>query len=219
MSDVPKETLTLGERLRSRREFLGWSVDDLSRETSIPVKYIRALEDDNYSAFSAKVYGLGFLKKALAVLSSENADEFLQEFSREWDVRHYRNPKETLPLPQNRGPEPYLTPRRLGIVSAFLLFLLLLGFLGIRFGAFLSAPKITLEEPKNFIAVSEPAVQLKGRVEKESRLTVNGREIMLDERGNFDETLELAPGVNALEFLIKDRFGKETRAMRYVLVK
>lgn len=219
MASLTSQSSTLGNRLRSRREELGWSVEDLSHEISLSPKYIHALERDDYGVFSAKVYALGFLKKVLTALSFENKEEFLKEFANEWDVRHYRRPKEIKPLPQNRGPQPYLTPRRLGLASSAFIFLLFLGYTGVRFISFVSAPELMLEKPENLTAVHEPLIQVRGSAEKESQLMINGRAIMLDKQGNFDEVLELAAGVNTLEFVVRDRFGKETKALRYVLVK
>lgn len=218
MLGMPPESQSLGVRLCQRRKFLGQSISDLSLKTAIPEKYIYALERNDYNVFPAKVYAVGFLKKLLIALSFENIEEILNEFGNEWEVHYYAS-QEIKPIPYRLVREPYLTPRRISIVAAVFLFVFFVGYIGLRFSVFLSAPELTLDEPQNFIALNEPLVRLKGKVEKESQLTVNGREIILDEHGNFDEMLELAGGVNSLEFVVKDRFGEESRVMRYVLVK
>jgi len=216
---ISKESPTLGGRLKKRRETLGWSIEDISREISITPKYIRAFEEDDYDILPARVYALGFLRKVLTALAFEHPEEFVKEFGNEWEVRHYHAPKELKPLPQNRGLEPYLTPRSLGIGIAVLFFVLFVGYLGFRMINFVDAPLLSIDEPDDKISVTRPVIQIKGRVEKESQLTVNGRGINVDEAGNFNEEFELAAGINALEFLVKDRFGKESRTIRHVLIK
>lgn len=53
---------SIGERLKASREERGWSIDQVARETNISRQYIQALENDDYDAFPAEPYLLGFLR-------------------------------------------------------------------------------------------------------------------------------------------------------------
>ncbi len=214
-----KEPDTLGERLKKRREELGLSLETIARETKSPARSIRALEEDDFGYFSAKIYALGILRKILAALPDDPKEEFMAEFNNEWEVRNFRNKKELIPLPENRSREPYITPRKLGLAGGTVLLAALLLFLGFRFVRFIGPPILLVEEPGPETSTSEPMVRVKGRTEKESQLTVNGRELRIDENGNFNEEIELAAGLNALEFWVQDRFGKVNKEVRYILVK
>lgn len=214
-----KETDSLGGKIKKRREELGLSIEEIAREILTNADYVRAIEDDDYGVFSAKVYARGFFKKILVVLAIDDPAVFVGEFDREWDIQRFRNRPEMTPLPENRGRMPYLTPKRLGIggLCVFLLFVAV--FFGYRFMHFLVPPKLTIIEPWDLSEVNEPVVRLKGETEKESRLTVNGREVTISARGDFDETFELAAGLNILEFIVKDRFGKMSKESRAIFVK
>ena len=52
----------LGETLRSKREELGYSYEDIENETKIRVKFIEALENEDYKTIPGEVYVKGFLK-------------------------------------------------------------------------------------------------------------------------------------------------------------
>lgn len=210
---------TLGERLRKQREALELSLEDVSREIQAPRKFVEALETDNLEMFPAKVYALGFLKKLLEVLKFEETDRFLKEFGNEWEVRTFRRHRELAPLPENRGIVPWVTPVRLGIAVGGLALLFLLAFLGFRLTRFLGAPSLLLQEPQDQAVYSRPVVPVKGRTEKESRLTVNGREINIDEAGNFKEDIELGAGAHILEFIVENRFGRISKEVRNIVIR
>ena len=216
---LQQETETIGERIRKQREKLGISVHDLAQDIQAPQKFVEAFEEDRYEIFSAKVYAFGFLKKLLKAVKFENQESLLQEFSNEWEVRMFRKKKELTPLPLNRGSEPLVTPARLGIGIGGVFLVILLLFLGVRLFRFVGTPSIAIEEPKNESEYAGPFVRVRGRTEKESSLTVNGRELKIDESGRFDEEIEFGAGGHTLEFLSVNRFGKESKEKRNIVIK
>ena len=92
-------------------------------------------------------------------------------------------------------------------------------FFGFRLVRFVGTPDFTLEEPRDGVEFIDPIIFVRGRAEKESSLTVNGRELKIDEFGRFDEQIELASGVHTLEFIVKNRFGKITKEIRNIIIK
>jgi cytoskeletal protein RodZ len=214
-----KEPETIGERIRKRRESLGLSIKNVADDIQAHVRYIEALENDTYDVFSAKIYALGFLKKVLTVLTFKDTERILKEFDNEWNVRTYRVRDKIIRVPENRGDRPYVTPRRLGIITAIVIGILVLVFLGLRLLRFVQKPQFLISTPKDQAVIDRPVVRVSGMVEKESQLTVNGRELTVAESSNFDEDVELQVGVNKLRFVVVDRFGKENVIMRYIFVK
>jgi len=203
-----------------RREELGLKITELAEEIQAPQRYIEALEEDRYvEVFSAKVYALGFLKKLLLSLAVSETDPYLQELTSEWDIHTFRNKKELTTIPQNGIQSAWVTPQRLGLGIGALFLVSFLLFFGFRFTRFLGTPEIIVDEPKDESVFEEPTIRVKGKTEKESHLTVNGREITIDGLGNFEENLELAVGLHILEFLSENRFGKVSKEMRRIIIK
>ncbi len=52
----------IGELLRSRRQALGITLEQVHAETRIPVRYLQALEEERFEAFPAVTYARGFLR-------------------------------------------------------------------------------------------------------------------------------------------------------------
>jgi cytoskeletal protein RodZ len=59
---------SLGEKLRAAREEKGLSFDLISRETNISLRYLEALETENFAVFPGEPYVIGFLKNYGAYL-------------------------------------------------------------------------------------------------------------------------------------------------------
>ena len=72
----------LGETLRSKREELGYSYEDIENETKIRVKFIEALENEDYKTIPGEVYVKGFLK-AYADLLGLAGEELLAAYKGE----------------------------------------------------------------------------------------------------------------------------------------
>ena len=211
---------SVGGRIRARRKELRLEIESVSHSLHVPVRALEAIEEDEYEYFSAKVYALGVVRKLLVLLAIADAERVLKEFSTEWDVKNYHAKRELKPLPENRGDAPVLTPKRIGAIVAILFLITLSAFIGYRLFSFLKKPQFVLESPKTReIRVSDRLVAVRGFVERESNLTVNGREIIINGEGIFSGLVELRPGLNTLEFLATNRFGKVTKDVRYVNVE
>lgn len=55
--------------------------------------------------------------------------------------------------------------------------------------------------------VINAAMEIKGNAKNAIDLTLNGREISVDQKGNFNETIALLSGYNIINIKAKDKFG------------
>jgi hypothetical protein len=55
---------------------------------------------------------------------------------------------------------------------------------------------------------SNPAVQVSGQAKNARNLSIDGRPVLIDRDGYFQESLILAPGYNIMTFKASDKFGK-----------
>ena len=106
---------SIGQKLISAREALGYSVEQIARETNIAKSYLTALESEDYDSFPGETYLLGFLR---------NYSEFLS-LNPEEMISLYRNIKiQEQPAPM----EELLVPRKTisgGAVAAIIIVLVL----------------------------------------------------------------------------------------------
>ena len=55
--------------------------------------------------------------------------------------------------------------------------------------------------------VTDSVQKITGKAENAIYLALNGREITIDEKGNFNETIALLSGYNIINIKAKDKFG------------
>ncbi len=198
----------------------GLSVEDLAREIHAAPRYIRALEEGQHPIFSAKVYAQGVLRQILRLFEIRDPQPYLTALDQEWlaqpnmpDLRIAANDNDPQAFPVS------LNPRRLGLGLAAAAGMGLIVFWLPRLIAFSSPPRLTVTQPAQGALIHQPTVEVAGQTEQESRLTMNGRELTIDELGNFGEKIELQLGSNRMEFVSESKFGKISREVMYILVE
>ena len=55
--------------------------------------------------------------------------------------------------------------------------------------------------------VTDSVMNVTGVAKNAISLTLNGRDISIDQQGNFNETIVLLPGYNVIDIKAKDKFG------------
>lgn len=60
---------------------------------------------------------------------------------------------------------------------------------------------------KDNLKVTDSIFEITGRAMNAVNLTLNGREISIDQKGNFDETIALLSGYNIVGIIAQDKFG------------
>lgn len=85
-------------------------------------------------------------------------------------------------------------------------------YTGIKARPLLKGPQISVYSPAPGAVVAEARVAVIGTAENVSHLSLNGRQIFVDERGIFSEVVLVPRGYTILEIVGSDRFGRETRA-------
>jgi len=84
---------------------------------------------------------------------------------------------------------------------------------------FLVGPKISIESPKDGETLSSSYLEVKGMAKNISLLFLDGRQIFAGQDGIFKESLLLARGYNIIELSAKDKFNREIKIKREVVLK
>jgi hypothetical protein len=74
----------------------------------------------------------------------------------------------------------------------------------------IKGPTIVIETPQNGEQTKSNFVEIKGKSQNLNYITLNDRQIFIDDEGNFKEKLILYEGENTLKLYGKDKFGRET---------
>jgi hypothetical protein len=77
--------------------------------------------------------------------------------------------------------------------------------------AYLSGPSITITAPADYAAFSTSTATITGQAMRVQDITLDGRSITIDDKGNFSETILLMPGYNIETLAAHDQFGHVTQ--------
>lgn len=97
---------------------------------------------------------------------------------------------------------------KLGII--LIIVLIVLGYAYFASHTFLNGPEIIVTEPRTGISTTTSSIKIIGKALRIQDITLNGRPIIIDDEGNFDENLILAPGYNVSLLRARDKFGRTT---------
>ena len=95
-------------------------------------------------------------------------------------------------------------------LSVFFLFIVIYAFSRSRdliFGIKIKNVSIDGLPAQTGIKVANNVLKVTGNAKRATNLILNGREIFIDENGNFDEMIALLSGYNIINIRAKDKFG------------
>ncbi len=73
----------------------------------------------------------------------------------------------------------------------------------------LSGPVVTIESPRSGSTSNDAVTQITGSAKNISKISLNDREISVDEAGRFNEKFVLSSGTNTVKVSAVDRFGRQ----------
>ncbi len=206
---------TVGEILKSNRLSKGYSLEQVEQATKIRLKFLRDIENDDYTRLPSLSYAKGFVKNysEFLGLDSGNVLAFFRRQTQEVSRSSLLPKGMAEPLNQ---PLIQLTPGRFlalllaGLVGVFLL------YFGIQYVKLRQPPKLTVETPKNQMITLERRLDVVGRTDADATLTINGASVLVKSDGSFFDQIVLDAGVNKITVIATSRFGKTTTVMREV---
>ncbi len=208
---------TLGERLRKVREEAGATLAEAADATGIRQLYLEALEKGAYTEIPGPVYIENFLKRYADFLKV--SPEFVIDLYKHQEQKVLKKEYRTKwPLAEGRQ-RVIITPRILKFIGISLVVLIGLGYVGFEVMRIFSPPRLTVSSPGDNLTVSEVTIPVTGSTEPDITLTVNGKQIYLDEKGNFSEIVSLQAGLNVITVSAAKKRSKPTVVTRRILVQ
>jgi cytoskeletal protein RodZ len=209
------EIKNLKQIIAEAMEKRGFSADNLADAADIPVRYVSAFLDEDFSRLPAAPYIKGYIFKISEILKIE-PEPVWEAYKREASVQEIKTSGAYDKLPTNRfAVQPSKKTAVWWIAGAAII----VGAAVIYSGGFFGTPELQIISPSvnNFVADS-PSIKISGRIgNSRDKLTVNNEEMLVSEDGFFEKNFSLQSGVNTMEFKVKRFLGKETRLIRQVV--
>jgi cytoskeleton protein RodZ len=208
---------TVGSILKKAREERGLSHQEISQVIKIHPRFLRALEESNWGVFSSGVHAKGFLKNYANYLGL-NPDEVLAFFRREYDEKNNEQKIKKMIRPL-AAPRLVITPGLVLAAATVIFVTLFFGYVVYQYRSFAGTPILIVDQPSADLTTSESVLEIVGRTDPDAAVFLNGQAITTDERGTFSVSVTLTEGLNTLNFVAKNKLGKESVVIRTVVLR
>lgn len=209
-------TERLGERLQKKRQSLQLTIEELAERTRISPKNLLALEQGNFTKLpKAKAFRLAYIREYATALGLDG-NAYIEQFTREDGLLD----------------APLIHPHRdlrrfpFASISLFLRNVLVIGgvslFAGYLFWqvrGVLEPPRLVVYAPIEGLVLHSPAALVQGETDPETHLSVNGQDIMVNDKGIFETKIDLSGGMNTIVFTAEKKHGKTTVVTRHLVVQ
>lgn len=193
-------------RLKER----GFSLKRLSEMSGISLKHLEGLASGRFDDLPPPPYLHGYLLK-LGQMLDFDGDSWWKSIK---DIQSAKDFKLADQLPKNRFARAPVAKQLIfgGVVLLFLLY-------GVfRFSSIFGQPVVTLLYPETNVSVATAdSVAIAGRATNASELSVNGESVPVQANGEWQKTVSLKPGMNAIEIKAKKFLGRETTITRQII--
>ncbi|MBI2099345.1 helix-turn-helix domain-containing protein [Candidatus Uhrbacteria bacterium] len=207
----------LGERLQELREEKRVKLSAMASILHIPERHLAELEAGRYENLPEEIYIKNFIR-AYARAFGRDSGFFLDLYELETSNTKKTKPPERL-APSAGVLKTYLLPTvfitRLTMLG--LLGLALLVYLGLEAKKITSPPELYILEPAEDAVARGGEIIVRGGAEPETRIQINGEDVISDTQGKFKETVRLERGVNLIKISASKRRSRERTIFRRVL--
>ena len=197
---------TVGDILSEKRKSLGLSFDQIEKETKIRQKYLRAIEENDYSSLPEIITVKGFLRNYALILNLP-PETIMATFRRDF----IENEKGLVVARSFSGDIEregfHWTPKLTFITLIFLTVFIISFFFLKQYLKFSSPPDLIILSPKEGQIFKEKIVVF-GETEKDATIKIDGSLVTIDDNGSFKEEVVFPKGENVLTIEAENRQGR-----------
>lgn len=207
----PNRPRSLGSILKAARTKADITLEDAEMQTRIRLKHLQALESGDYQSLPADAYNIGFIR-CYAEFLHLSPEKILGMYREERSQSRFTPVKEVNLAPIRTNEWKFLiTPKVLGIASAFLMFGGIVAYIAAQLNEFTQPPVIALSNESSEFTSEKDTVKLNGVTTEGSIIFMNNEPIVVTPSGQFSQDVQLAPGINEVLISAKSRAGKQSQ--------
>jgi len=199
-----KSQQTVGSRLKTARKKLELTLEQAEEATKVRIKYLKAIEADNWSEFPSRIYVYGFVKRYADFLELDS-EKVLEEFKSEFG----QNKVSFISKGTNSFFDKIVvTPKFLIWTAVILVVGFLIGFIIVSTQQISKPPEIEIISPKEDV-INVKDIVIEGKTLDTAVVEINGQLVNVDDKGYFQQKTALTEGINIFDIKSKSRVGKE----------
>lgn len=194
----------LGEILKEQRVARHLSTEEVASELLFKKEVVQALEDGDWGALPEAATVKGFIKNYADLLELDSG-HLLALHRAEYDERKYTTPQ------AKRKRRLMFTPNLIPPLTFAIAAVTFFVYLAVQYTSILSAPKVEIYTPQNDITTAAAVIEVSGKAEEDTTVSIDGELVPIDESGNFNYQMKLEDGRNVIEVVASKRLSPKTK--------
>lgn len=194
---------TIGEVLTKARHDHALALEKLSEITKIDIRFIEALEKNDFNSLPSATFAKGFIRNLSQALGKD-PDEMIAIFRRDY---HYSSLKPAITPVRTRklNFSKFFNYQYLAVFLGVFVFLIYLVF---QYRAVITPPKLVVDSPTNGAVLTSPII-LEGQTDSGATISINDSlKITPESDGKFTTKLDLPPGQGTIKVTSTSRFSR-----------
>jgi len=208
---------SLGSILKTARRRHSLTLEQAESQTKIPLKYLQALEEGEYSELPAEAYNIGYARRYAEFLHLA-PEKILRLYREERSDKWHQAASRVAFAPKKVGDWQFLiTPKLLTAMGMVILFGGLVAYIIGQLREFTQPPELLISSVPAEFTSDRDLVTIAGKTSGGSSVSINTEPIFVSPEGEFAEQVQLSPGVNEIVISAKNRAEKASRQIVKVL--
>jgi hypothetical protein len=213
--------VNFGEQFRKTRQNKKINLDIAEEATQIQRSYLESIEDGDFVSLPGEVYAKNFIKKYAEFLELDpeeflgNINDRYREAEREERKTVFRSKKRSY---QFFNLSFVVTSKIVKNIIIFLVFVMCFTYLGVEAKGVFDPPSLEIYNPDNNTVIDGQKIEIIGKTESGVNISINKKNILTDNEGNFKEEVNLQSGVNIIKVSASKKYSKTNTIQRRVLV-
>ena len=211
----------LGAKLIECREEKGLSLEGVYKDCNIPVKYLKALEEERWSDLPGEVYLKNFLEKYCNILDL-NFKLCFKQYKKQIinDNNHLKDKTKNKKQKQSFSSLlEFITPQRFKIILIIIVLIIFLGYIYFKIDDYVSPPDLIITYPYENFETTENIITISGQTEVEAMVFINSENVSVEENGNFSVDVKLKYGLNRFYITSQRKHGRQNKQEIIILKK
>lgn len=214
---------SLGAILRKARKKKEITLEKVELDTKVRLKYLLAMENDDFSCMPADVYNIGFLGRYCDYLGL-NKEKMLKRYKQDREVFAQLNKKNKKSDINPGNASNYqenlkfvITPQIFITCIVIFAVLSILGYIWFQVKSFAAAPYLDLNNPNEQIMISSESIEVAGKTDPSANIYINNQLVGVGSDGKFSQNVKLEDGINEIEIKAENKINKTTTKVIKVL--
>jgi cytoskeletal protein RodZ len=196
--------LSVGTIFSRERQRRGFTLKQVEKHTRIREKFLEAIEKNDWSLFSSKIYITGLIKnysKFLDLDEEKMAAYFRRDYERREEVKF-----------KKRVESKYFKSetKRLIFIGISVVVLLFAGYFAYQLKNYFAPPSIKIISPQNTDIRNTDRITIRGKTEPDANIVIFEERVYQDKNGDFVYDFPLKKGANRLVIDVTGANGKKT---------